>query len=281
MRRLSLSAGLLALLSYGSCLWAATPAVIERDTVWSGTVQISEKVTVKAGVTLTIQPGTRIEIANQRGIWSNGTILALGEPSRPIVFTRAADAELWHQIMLENTTARFSHCIFEYSKNGVHVHASEVTISDSLFRYNESGAKLCGEGREGGEKATQGAGERGQGWVAISASRFEKNGFGLMPWHAKGVVQDSVITGNKVGILVRDLEFKDLAVRHNNIAQNSTYNLRMGDLNTGGGVDARENWWGGTEPQATIYDERNEPGIGLVTFEPFAKEPFVLGPVQK
>jgi len=281
MRRISLSVVLLALLSCCSSLWATTPAVIERDTVWSGTVKISEKVTVKAGVTLTIQPGTRVEIASQRGIWSNGAIVALGKPSRPIVFTRADDADLWHQIMLENTTGRFSHCIFEYSKNGVHVHASEVTITDSLFRYNESGAKLCGEGREGGEKEKQGAEERGQGWVAITASRFEKNGFGLMPWHARGVVQDSVITGNKVGVLVRDQEFKDLAIRHNNIVQNSTYNLRMGDLNTGGGVDARQNWWGSTEPQATIYDERNEPGIGLVSFEPFAKEPFALATGQQ
>lgn len=276
MHRIPLCLGL-SILLFCPSLWAATPAVIDQNTVWSGTIQISEKVTVKAGVTLTIQPGTRVEIASQKGIWSNGIILAQGEPARPIVFTRAGgEGELWHQIMIENTTSRFTHCIFEYSKNGVHVHASEVAISNVLFRNNENGAKLCGEGREGGQREEQGAAPRGQGWVTIAASRFEQNGFGLMPWHARGEVKDSVFTGNKVGLLVRDQEFKDLAIRHNNIFQNSTYNLRMGDLNTGGGVDARENWWGGADPLLTIYDERSEPGIGLVTFEPFAKEPFAL-----
>jgi hypothetical protein len=41
-------------------------------------------------------------------------------------------------------------------------------------------------------------------------------------------------------------------------------------------VDARENWWGPADPAAMIFDELDEPDIGLVLYEPFAKTPFKL-----
>lgn len=63
----------------------------------------------------------------------------------------------------------------------------------------------------------------------------------------------------------------------NSISGNSGYNMRIGDFNDED-VNARGNWWGEGDPGETIFDGRQEPGIGMVLFEPHLTKPPTVGP---
>jgi hypothetical protein len=63
-------------------------------------------------------------------------------------------------------------------------------------------------------------------------------------------------------------------LRKNNIS--TTAPTISGSAISTGKADAKENWWGGGNPVDTIFDEKNEPGIGKVLYEPFAQKPFTL-----
>ena len=69
-----------------------------QDTVWDGEVLVDGILTVAAGVTLEIRPGTIVRFSrfdsNADGIgeyeiFSQGTIRALGTEARPVLFTSA------------------------------------------------------------------------------------------------------------------------------------------------------------------------------------------------
>lgn len=64
--------------------------IIDQDTTWTpseGPYELTERVIVREGVTLTIEPGTVI-IAENGGdlFWIDGTIIAHGTPENPIIF---------------------------------------------------------------------------------------------------------------------------------------------------------------------------------------------------
>ena len=65
---------------------------------------------VAEGITLTINPGTRIEVAQGAAIRGSGTIKADGEPGNPIIMTNHNDAESWAGISNNNS---ISYCILE------------------------------------------------------------------------------------------------------------------------------------------------------------------------
>ena len=57
---------------------------IDKDTVWSGRVEVSNHVSVAAGVTLVIKPGTRVAFADGVGLSVHGQLLAEGTEDKPI-----------------------------------------------------------------------------------------------------------------------------------------------------------------------------------------------------
>ncbi len=238
---------------------------VSADTSWEGEIHVPVKVTINKGVKLTVQPGTIVRFARDRGIWANGDIEAIGEPDNRILFTslEKTDEIYWHQITTEYATARFAFCDFEYSDMAVHSHFSSVEVSDSLFRKNESGMRFRG------------------GPVKISRSVFVENNFGMVAYFAMASVNDNLFTANDIGIMVRGERNKGLHFRRNNIHANTRYNFRMGDFNNGEDVDALENWWGAGNPADSIYDGRTEPGIGMVLYAPYAPEKFSKEYVQQ
>ncbi len=77
-------------------LTALTFAVEKSGTLpgnetWSGSIEITNTVTVPEGVTLTIEPGTIIKFSDTRALNIDGTVNAIGTAGSPIYFTSIKD----------------------------------------------------------------------------------------------------------------------------------------------------------------------------------------------
>ncbi|MEE3369250.1 MAG: right-handed parallel beta-helix repeat-containing protein [Planctomycetota bacterium] len=94
---------------------------IDQDCVWSGRLTVSGDVTVTAGATLTVKPGSHIEFSNGVRLSVHGRILAGGTKDQPITLLAQAEvaAAAWHGIVLSPRPnaergrprgSRFSHC---------------------------------------------------------------------------------------------------------------------------------------------------------------------------
>ncbi|MEO8427416.1 MAG: Ig-like domain-containing protein, partial [Verrucomicrobiota bacterium] len=64
------------------------------DTIWSGTIYISGDVTLSAGITLTLQPGTVVKFQQGASLSISSTLLAAGTSTSKIIFTSARDASV-------------------------------------------------------------------------------------------------------------------------------------------------------------------------------------------
>ena len=231
-------------------------AEVRSDVTWRGDVVLEGATRVVHGAGLRIAPGSRLLFGPGAGLEVAGRIEALGEPKRRIVFTSAGKKEpgAWGELLLEHADgSSFKDCVFEYATWGVHSHFTRLAVEDSLFSRNEGGMRFR------------------SGPVRIDGCEFRQNDIGIRSFRGNAAVSANVIAGNRVGVFVRE-KGSGLQLRRNMLFSNSEYNLRVGDFNDED-VDARENWWGTISPQETIFDGRNEPGIGIVRFQPFLKEP--------
>lgn len=226
---------------------------MQTAATWRGEIGIEKEVRVVPGATLSVAPGTRVAFAAGAGLAVTGKILAEGTPQAKVTFTaQAANSArgAWEEIILEHADGSvFSNCVVEKGNWGIHSHFSRLTVSDCTFRDNNGGMRFR------------------SGPIEIRRSLFTGNGIGIRSYRGNVLVEGSTVTRNDTGIFVRE-KGGGVKLRNNNLFANADYNLRLGDFNDED-VDARENWWGSEQPAATIYDAKNEPGIGTVRFEPF------------
>lgn len=234
--------------------------VVAVDTVWSGAVELRRDILVKAGATLTIEPGTVVRVASGKTIWVDGQIRAEGSGSKRILFTTLAQESKarWHQLMVRKGRARLRFCDFEYADMAYHSHFTDVVIDNCIFRDNEIGIRFKG------------------GPVVVRHSLFINNDYAVVPNFAEGEVVENVFSGNMVAILVRAQKGGGLEAHRNNFLSSSRFNLQMGELNMDEDIDVRDNWWGEEGPRATIFDDHQEPGIGKAVYAPAADKPFEL-----
>lgn len=127
-----------------------------QDTVWNGDILIDGILTIPAGVSLEIRPGTRVRFtrfdSNGDGIGENeifiqGVLKAEGTAEKPILFTSAeADPAPgdWGAVnmMAAEEENRFSHCRIEYAYRGFHSHFSDATVSHCEFVRNVRGMQF-------------------------------------------------------------------------------------------------------------------------------------------
>jgi hypothetical protein len=89
---------------------------------------------------------------------------------------------------------------------------------------------------------------------------------------SQATVQNNTITDNDVAI--RLASCPSAKINYNNIENYGENSIYL--VNTSGNVDATNNWWGTTDPQAinlTIHDYKYDFGLGKVNFTPFLTEP--------
>jgi parallel beta-helix repeat protein len=232
---------------------------INIDTTWYGDIHIADSVKVHAGTTLNVAPGAKVIFSDGAGLKINGRIAAEGRKDARIVFTslKRKEAPAWDEIILEFATdSMFSNCDFEYATWGIHSHFTNLKVSHCSFKNNYGGIRFM------------------SGPAEIRHSLFEGNHIGIRAYRGDALISENVLTGNDIGIFIRE-KGGGLTIKRNNLFSNTDYNIRVGDFNAED-VDARDNFWGGASPSETIFDERKEPGIGKVIYEPNARVPFKL-----
>lgn len=155
---------------------------ITEDTTWSpayNPISVVGNIFIEEGVTLTILPGTRIELGSAllnnenyvngayfmltgeesvaKMFWVNGRIIAEGTHQDSIIFTRDSDETYnhWGIIYFDDAAEKsiFKHCRFEYSsliclncfeepKGALTGKVSELYVSQCTFRDNYQGIEL-------------------------------------------------------------------------------------------------------------------------------------------
>lgn len=70
---------------------------------------VSSDLGINEGVTLTIEPGTRLEFAEDTGLYGFGKIVANGTPEKPIIFTGHAGEGAWKGIYSHDPTGTHNH----------------------------------------------------------------------------------------------------------------------------------------------------------------------------
>lgn len=264
MRHLFLS-GLLLLLT--GCLAPAgkTPPLtlhdqtLTTDTVWSGRILIDGKVKVAGGASLEIQPGTIISFVrrdkDQDGLGDagieveRGSLRAIGTPLKPIVF-RSAEATPqpgdWLELKVDFARQlELQWCVIRDSAHGVHAHFSNGTISDSVLRDNIDGTRF-GQGR----------------FVVRNSLILNNQGKGVNFRNSQIEISDNVFQGNRAGIFIFEND-RELTVSGNNFIGNQ-HHVRLGDFFTGD-VNLGLNWFDARDLAPLLYDQGEDPTIGILT----------------
>jgi hypothetical protein len=126
---------------------------INNDTTWyADTVKIMNDITVNQGYTLTIGPGTYVEVQGHYKLEVQGCLLAIGTEDNNIIFT-VNDTTLLHDldtaiggwngidfVAIQGDTSKLVHCILEYGKatDGQPTWNGREDSGGSLLCYNNS-----------------------------------------------------------------------------------------------------------------------------------------------
>ncbi len=196
-----------------------------EDTVWDGDVLIDGILTVAAGVTLEIRPGSIVRFTRfdsngdgigEHEIFSQGKIRILGTEDQPVLFTsaevnpRPGDWGAVNMMVSEEANV-LEHCIVEYGYRGFHAHFSKAKLLNSLFRNNMRGAQFQ------------------ESQVVIVGCRFLNNVNGVQFRDSIVTLRDSVISGSQWGLrcVYSELEMTSCLIENNLV---NGVNIRDGKL---------------------------------------------------
>jgi hypothetical protein len=200
-----------------------------EDTVWSGEILIDGILTVAAGVSLEIRPGTIVRFSRldsnqdyigEHEIFSQGTIRSLGTAENPVMFTSAESSPQpgdWGAVnmMVSDQENLLLHTIVEYGYRGFHAHFSRAKLDKSVFRNNLRGAQFQ------------------ESQVSIHACRFLDNVNGIQFRDSQVLLEDSTISGSQWGLrcVYSDLKLFNNVIKNNLI---NGANIRDGKVDASG-----------------------------------------------
>jgi hypothetical protein len=124
--------------------------VLARDEVWSGQITVSGVLEVPEGITLSIEPGTRVEFRHYRGyrepqkksgLTVQGVLKAIGTPGQQIWFTSDAEDPVngdWHMIRFvgAQSDSIIKYAVVEFAQQGINMWNCSPTISHTIVRWN-------------------------------------------------------------------------------------------------------------------------------------------------
>jgi parallel beta-helix repeat protein len=139
---------------WGSPIGQALINYFSSNLYWAKTRTISLSMTIPAGVTLTIEPGTNVQFANGASLTVNGVLKASGTTSQPITFTSTGSTSpgSWGNIVLSGSGANnstLSNVNFQYGSEIDVENVSNVTIQncnisknsgDAIYFYSSTGS---------------------------------------------------------------------------------------------------------------------------------------------
>lgn len=214
----------------------AVQGSVAADTVWEGRLVVGQMVTVGAGATLTVHPGTQLLFRGGAGLLVEGTLIAEGSKEKPIRFAAEAvepASDAWAGITLRGTarSSRLRSCVLT-NAGALTIAAGSHQIEDCEIRGGVRGIVINGQEsrpsiernrladlRDGGIECTGGAtaliadntAERcGQFGIAASQGSVPtvlrntitscESGIALA--NTAPALRDNVLRGNKRGMLL-------------------------------------------------------------------------------
>ncbi|MFH0728892.1 MAG: RHS repeat-associated core domain-containing protein [Pseudomonadota bacterium] len=134
-------------------------------------VNLTGDITIAAGVTLTIEPGTVVRLGDNISLWVNGTLNAVGTSSSPITFTGTTGSpDWWRVISIQNAgSAVFEWCDIAYG--GYYEDANIYKTGTGSFSLKNSTIR-----------GSDGAGLRigaGASAVTLAGNTFSNNTYGV------------------------------------------------------------------------------------------------------
>jgi len=202
---------------------------IFKDTVWNGDVLIDGILTVAAGATLEIRPGSQIRFTRfdsngdgigEHEIFSQGTIRVVGTAADPVLFTSAEENPRpgdWGAInmMVSEKENSLEHCIVEYGYRGFHGHYARARLSNNIFRNNMRGAQFQ------------------ESQVVIDGCRFLDNTNGVQFRDSKVILRGSTISGSHWGLrcVYSELKMSGCVIENNLV---NGVNIRDGEIEARG-----------------------------------------------
>jgi len=194
-------------------------------------VKISTDLIIPKGITLEIQPGSKIKFDKNTSLISYGKIIAKGKNGDPIIFTAVDPDKPWGVVVLvqEDAGGIFDHTIFEYgndttTENRVYAsgmlsgYYSDVTVTNSIFRYSN---------RNGGDDAVN----IKYGKAVIQGNRFYENEYDGIDLDF--VKQGSIVSGNRFEDSGNDgMDISgttDLIIKNNKIRASGDKGISVGE----------------------------------------------------
>ena len=170
--------------------------VLTVDTVWKGTIVLTEDILVPAGVTLTIAPGTVIRVSSAESsktdpeylsplteITIRGTIKVEGTDKAPVEFSGEEDrAGSWAGIVIDQGVAVMHSFRVKNAETAIHVLDGNLRMKGASLHGNRYGLVVQGD----------------KGNAAVEDSHITDNDYGVFTLQGARLVTNSVImTGNR------------------------------------------------------------------------------------
>jgi len=120
-----------------------TSGSLAADERWTGSITCTDDVTVPAGITLTIDPGTSITFPDNDKLIIYGTLHAVGTASSDIEFDCSDAGETWYGITFESgSSGELQYCTIRNASYGAYVKECAPSITHCTFVDNNKAFRV-------------------------------------------------------------------------------------------------------------------------------------------